>query len=398
MTLEKLPIGDFLEPVSNWKQKDVSADDSFRYIDLSSVDQDTKEIRLNGEILVKDAPSRARQILKPDDILVSTVRPNLNGVAVVPEDCEGAIGSTGFCVLRPKPKKLCNRYLFHWVRSPQFVKDMTKKATGQSYPAVSDKIVKESLIPLPADLDEQKRIAAILDQADSLRRARRQAVEKLNSLSQSIFYELFGDPVANSKCWPDNRRLGEIANIVSGITKGRKLNGQTTREVPYLAVANVQDHYLSLDHVKIIDATDEEIKRYKLELNDLLLTEGGDPDKLGRGTVWKQEIAECIHQNHVFRVRVHDKSINPIYLNWLVGSKRGKNYFLRSAKQTTGIASINMTQLREFPLLIPPKNLQDKFEKMIISHSNILRRYEEAFTSAERLFVSLQQRAFRGEL
>lgn len=111
---------------------------------------------------------------------------------------------------------------------------------------------------------------------------------------------------------------------------------------------------LNLDTVKSTAATAEEIERYRLEANDLRLAKGGDPDELGRGTLWDGSVPDCIHQNHVFRVRLHDKRLTPRFLNWLVGSGRGKRYFLRSAKQTTGIASINMTQLRAFPVLTPP--------------------------------------------
>ena len=104
--------------------------------------------------------------------------------------------------------------------------------------------------------------------------------------------------------WEEGATFGEVADIVSGLTKGRRLSDAATREVPYLAVVNVQDRRLVLDPLKRICATEREIDRYRLVRNDLLLTEGGDPDKLGRGTVWRGELDECIHQNHIFRVRL----------------------------------------------------------------------------------------------
>ena len=217
-------------------------------------------------------------------------------------------------------------------------------------------------------------------------------------LAQSIFIEMFGDPVSNAKGWPSNLTLGEIADIVSGITKGRKLNGHSVRTIPYMAVLNVQDRRLNFDVVKEIEATDAEIDRYRLQRDDLLLTEGGDPDKLGRGTLWNDELPECIHQNHVFRVRLQSKEIAPLFLNWLVGSRRGKNYFLRSAKQTTGIASINMTQLRGFPLLVPPIQLQNEFAKRIAGLETLRSLSAQGMIGLEHLFSSLQHRAFLGEL
>lgn len=251
-------------------------------------------------------------------------------------------------------------------------------------------------IPLPP-LAEQKRIAAILDQADALRRLRRRALDRLNTLGQAIFQEMFGDAADAAPGWTA-RRLGEVADVASGITKGRKPGSASTRPVPYLAVSNVQDRHLQLDVVKKIEATDDEIERYRLRCDDLLLTEGGDPDKLGRGTLWAEEIPECIHQNHIFRVRVTSEEIRPVFLNWMVGSERGKRYFLRSSKQTTGIASINKTQLNDFPLLVPPLDDQLRFERRLGEVGRMSKVIASASKASDSLFASLQHRAFTGQL
>lgn len=257
--------------------------------------------------------------------------------------------------------------------------------------------IAELEIPLPP-LEEQKRIAEVLDKAEELRAKRRVALAQLDTLTQSIFLEMFGDPVVNSRGWNDKTLLGEIADIVSGITKGRKLNGQKTRSVPYLAVANVQDRSLNLNGIKSIEATEDEISRYRLLPNDLVLTEGGDPDKLGRGTLWNAELPECIHQNHIFRVRLISEKITPLFANWLIGSTRGKRYFLKSAKQTTGIASINMTQLRGFPMLLPPIELQEEFAESVKVAEKLKATQRASLAELDTLFASLQHRAFRGEL
>jgi type I restriction enzyme, S subunit len=250
------------------------------------------------------------------------------------------------------------------------------------------------LPPLP----EQRRIAEILDRADALRAKRRAALTRLDALTESIFLDLFGDPVGNPKGWPDSTTLGEAAAIVSGVTKGRNLNGRVTREVPYLAVVNVQDKFLDLSVIKTIQATDDEMSRLHLERGDLLLTEGGDPDKLGRGTLWNNELPECIHQNHVFRVRLVTAKLTPLFLNWLVGSQRGKSYFLRSAKQTTGIASINTTQLRGFPLLMPPLELQRDFSCRMHAVEKLRASQLVSLAQMDALFRSVQHRAFQGGL
>ena len=168
--------------------------------------------------------------------------------------------------------------------------------------------------------------------------------------------------------------------------------------MPYLAVVDVQDRALNLSTVKTIEATEQEVGRYRLQKGDLLLTEGGDPDKLGRGTLWDDELPECIHQNHVFRVRLTTDAVEPLLLEWLIGSQRGKKYFLRSAKQTTGIATINMTQLRGFPLLLPPAKLQREFVARLAAMEPIMAAQSESLSKLDAAFASLQHRAFRGEL
>ena len=286
------------------------------------------------------------------------------------------------------------RYGYHFCKTLKPYLEGIAPAT--TLPIINKSRFSEIEMPLPP-LTEQRRIASILDKADALRTKRRETIVKLDQLLQSVFLEMFGDPVTNPKGWPETDFLGDVADICSGITKGRRTT-EKTRDIPYLAVANVQDRHLKLDSVKTICATDVEIERYRLAVNDLLLTEGGDPDKLGRGALWDGSIAECIHQNHIFRVRITSKTINPVFLNRLVGSARGKRYFLSVSKQTTGIASINMKQLKKFPLLTPPLELQMCFAAAVSKIEAHQRKLEKAEAYAEQLFQSLQQQSFTEKL
>lgn len=191
MTWDTVPLGDLVAPVT--RKRPSAGRQTFTYVDLSSVDSVSKRIVAPVEVAVDEAPSRARQNLRTGDVLVSTVRPNLNGVAAVESHLNGAIGSTGFAVLRADVGRLDQRYLFHWVRTQQFIEAMTRVATGASYPAVSDAMVKSSHIPLPA-LTEQRRIAAILDEADSLRVLAAMPAKRVDEFEDARFLDLFGDP------------------------------------------------------------------------------------------------------------------------------------------------------------------------------------------------------------
>ena len=147
--------------------------------------------------------------------------------------------------------------------------------------------------------------------------------------------------------------------IVSGVTKGRVLTGRKTLTVPYLRVANVQRGYVDLDVLKEIEVLPEDLERYSLEVGDVLMTEGGDWDKVGRAAVWRDEIAVCIHQNHVYRIRSPRKAdLIPEWIECYVNSPLGRSFFESASKQTTNLASINMTQLRGCPLPLPPSDEQ----------------------------------------
>ena len=150
---------------------------------------------------------------------------------------------------------------------------MVRQATGASYPAVTDQVVKDTTIPLPP-LPEQKRIAAILDKADAIRRKRQETIRLLDEFLRSVFLEMFGDPVRNEKGW-EVRQLSQTAEIVSGVTKGRDLSGKDIISVPYMRVANVQDGHIDLSDIKMIDVLPVDMEKYRLQTGDILLTEGG---------------------------------------------------------------------------------------------------------------------------
>lgn len=338
----------------------------------------------------------SRSVIKPKDVLIS-IAGSIGRSCVVPDDAPDLNCNQAVCIIRCDFEKILPEYLSYWLGGEIARSQITNsKVTGviQNLSLTQVKALKIDLPPLT----EQRRIASILDKADELRQKRQQAIEKLDQFLQATFIDMFGDPVKNTKNWPLDKNLGDIANIVSGITKGRKITGKTLKETPYLAVLNVQDKYLNLSTIKTIEASNEEIERYKLQLGDLLLTEGGDPDKLGRGTLWNNEIDECIHQNHVFRVRLLSREFTPNYLNWIIGSEYGKRYFLKSAKQTTGIATINMGQLKKLPLFVPPLELQIQFDERCKAIQQIKKQLIDSYEKTNNLFKSLQHRAFNGTL
>ncbi len=159
-------------------------------------------------------------------------------------------------------------------------------------------------------------------------------------------------------------RFGLLADVSSGVTKGRNLSGKRVTELPYLAVANVQRNAIDLSTVKKIAVGEDEVERYQLQIGDVVLTEGGDADKLGRSAVWRGELPLCLHQNHIFRARP-SKHVLPEWLSLFTNSPVGQAYFLAAAKQTTNLASINMTQLRNCPTPVPSLDEQQRIVRRV---------------------------------
>ncbi|BBM01975.1 restriction endonuclease subunit S [Microbulbifer sp. GL-2] len=155
-------------------------------------------------------------------------------------------------------------------------------------------------------------------------------------------------------------RFDEIVEIGSGITKGRKFAGKETVIVPYLRVANVQRSKLALEEIKEIEIAKEEIKKYQVQYGDLLITEGGDWDKVGRTAIWQVRSEYMAHQNHVFKARIIGNELDAEWLEKYLNSKPSRDYFAGSSKQTTNLASINKSQLRNTTIAIPPLNEQER--------------------------------------
>jgi len=222
----------------------------------------------------------------------------------------------------------------------------------------------------PRHKDEQSAIASFLDREtakiDALVTEQEKLIELLKEKRQAVISHAVikgldpSVPMKDSgvewlgevpEHW-DVKRLKFVAHVQGGVAKGRDLGDADTIEVPFLRVANVQDGYLDLDDIATIQIAVHELPRYSLQPGDVLMNEGGDFDKLGRGHIWRGEIETCIHQNHVFAVRPIE--IEPEWLNLLTSAAYGRFYFMSRSKQSTNLASISSTNISEFPLICPP--------------------------------------------
>lgn len=349
-----------------------------------SIERDTGRL-LGYRSVREDGVTSGKYQFEAGDLLYSKIRPNLNKAVLVDF---GGLCSADMYALKIDPRHAMPEYVGHMLRSKMFLGYATTLSNRANIPKINRDQLMRFQMSLPP-LDEQRRIATVLDQADAIRVKRRQILTHLDTVTQSIFHDMFAGH--ENEMVP----LADLAAVTSGITKGRR-TAEPTSPTPYLAVSNVQAGHLKMDVVKEIEATTAEIDRYALKDGDLVLTEGGDPDKLGRGTVWRGELPLCLHQNHVFRVR--SRSVAPDYLAAFMASRSARSYFRRAAKQTTGIASINMTQLKALPVLVPSGSDQSTFVERMHGIEGQRVAVKRAIAADDELFASLQSRAFRGDL
>lgn len=312
------------------------------------------------------------------------------------------------CRLRPHRDRLDLRFLAYIL--PGYLNAINEATSSITVKHLSSRTVASIPIPLPplreqhaivATLEERlsdldSAVASLIRASANLRRYREAAI------TSGVTGQLLRPVEDLSRGgWPV-RLLRELGAIKGGITKGQKRRaGDPVRTVPYLRVANVQRGFLDLKDVRTIEATEAEIKELRLEPGDVLFNEGGDRDKLGRGWVWCGEIPECIHQNHVFRARLDADVADHRFVSYYANSV-GRQYFLEQGKQTTNLASINLTKLGGLPVPLPPveeqRRIVDEIERRLHSSERVIRDVERQLARAAGLRRALLRDAFAGKL
>lgn len=368
---------------------------SFRYIDIAGIDRNAKVIATANALPCNEAPSRARKEVKADDVLVSTVRPNLNAVAQVPPDLDGEIASTGFAVLRADRALLHPRYLFYRVQHQEFIDALVTNATGASYPAVSDAIVRRTLLPLPP-LSEQRRIIEILDQADALRKLRREADAKAARILPTLFLKMFGDPATNPMDWP-TATIGDITTLVtSGLTPRGGAGVYVNRGPMLIRSQNVLMNRLDLSGVAhITKETHAQMRRTHVELGDVLLNLTGA--SIGR-VAWVRHLdGEANVNQHVCILRPNEKLVEPSFLSTCLSLPYHQST-ITGVQTGASRQALNHQQVRRLEIALPSRNKQREFAQREVDLHEMNKSRFNAHSELHTLFDILLQRAFSGQL
>lgn len=301
--------------------------------------------------------------------------------------------------------------------APDSVAWFQKNARGTAQKGVYLKTLSAFCLPLPPAA-EQRRIVAKLDALTARIARARTELDRVAALAVTVrektVRKAFRGELTHprhsqrengSATLPDGwnwQTLGDIAEIQTGLALGKKRTSNVGLvDAPYLRVANVQRGSLNLSVIKTVPASVAEIKKLTLKSGDILLNEGGDRDKLGRGWIWEGQVPNCIHQNHVFRARLRNQQNSPFYVS-LYANEFGQDFFFEHGTQTTNLASISKAKISSLPVPMAPPDEQLEIVRLIQSAFARADRLEAEVARArallDRLESAILAKAFRGEL
>ncbi|MEI6102745.1 MAG: restriction endonuclease subunit S [Methanothrix sp.] len=359
-----------------------------------------KGVILRNEVFGSEIAASKRHVLRCQEFLVSRIDARNGAFGLVPDSLDGAVVSSDFPVFKLDLTRIYPRFLEWMSRTNRFI-DICKASSEGTTNRVrlkEDRFL-ESEISIPS-LDKQRRIVARIEELaariEEARELRRQAAEEADALMNRYAESLFN----NSNC--DTKPIESSCEVKGGIQKSSKRTpGANPRR--YITVAHVQRNWIDTSDPRYFEVSDEELEKLRLLSGDVLVIEGnGSADQIGRTALFSGEIEDCVHQNHVIRIRPNSNLILPDYLNGFLNSPPGQKQMRERSRTTSGLFNLSVGRIKSIDVPLPSLNDQQKiFKKLQAMQSKLdaLKRHQ-AETAAElnALLPAVLERAFRGEL
>ncbi|WP_337585862.1 restriction endonuclease subunit S [Prevotellamassilia timonensis] len=358
--------------------------DKILYIDISSIDNTMQKVTDITSVTFGDAPSRAQQKIEYGDIVVSTVRPNLKNIAIIDRYEPNIVASSGFCVLR-NTECIERNYLFHYVTSDIFTQHLMKITTGANYPAVRDQDVRDSIIPLPPK-STQLAIVSELDKISELIRLKKEQLKDFENIAQSIFYEMFGDPVENEMGW-EVKKLGDVCSQITDGTHNSPINTKDG-EFKYITAKNIKKEGIVLDNITYVDAdTHHSIySRCNPKYGDILYIKDGVTTGIATINNLDEEFSLL---SSVALLKLEDKIIN-YYLKAVLNTKTLYNC-IRTNMGGAAITRLTLVKIKAIKIPLPPLHLQQLFANRIEQIEHQKAEVQKAIADLETLLASRMQ-------
>lgn len=353
-------------------KKRFNPNDVIRYIDISSIDNINQRLIGTTSFKMLDAPSRAQQKVEYGDILISTVRPNLRNIAIVNDDSSNLVASSGFCVLRINDAAL-RRYIFYYVVSNKFTAYLGKLTNGANYPAVKETDVRKAFIPIPPK-STQLSIVSELDKLNELIRIKKEQLKDYDTLAQSIFYEMFGDPVVNEKGWEV-----KLLKDVSTLLNGRAYKQQELLDKGKYKVLRVGNFFTnSTFYYSDLELDDDKYSEY----GDLLFAWSASFGAF----IWNGD--KVIYHYHIWKVLFDKDCLDIQYYRYLLNTMT--SFFMNDVH---GIGMVHLTKsgMEQYNLPIPPLPLQQSFAQKIEQIEQQKAAIQKTITDLETLLAARMQ-------
>ncbi|MFA4955662.1 MAG: restriction endonuclease subunit S [Candidatus Methanoperedens sp.] len=288
---------------------------------------------------------------------------------------------------------LYNKFLYYFVNGEFFKKEVLKFASGCAQPNISSKQIESIQIPLPP-LPTQRRIVSILEKAEETKKLRAQADELTDRLLQSVFLEMFGDPVRNQKGW----KKYTFKDIIQEFRYGTSIKS-SEGGYPVLRIPNVLNGKINLNELKYCNVTISEYEKIRLQKGDVLFVRtNGNQDYVGRCAIVEKNQEDFIFASYLIRAKLKQEIISPYYLKNYLFTGYGKNLMKSKTKTTAGQFNINTQGLGALEILLPPLPLQQKFARIVEKVDSMCQSQNQSKQQIEDLFSALMQKAFRGEI
>ncbi|WP_020558917.1 restriction endonuclease subunit S [Thiofilum flexile] len=335
-----------------------------------------------------------RSFVDDGDILFAMIG-TIGNPVIVKKDFEFSIKNVA--LFKFSKSKVLNRFFLYFLESGLAKQQLLKNSRGGTQKFVSLKNIRQLQIPLPP-LPEQKRIAAILDAADTLRSKRRQSIAELDALLQATFLEMFGDPVENPKGWEIISANDVFTELTYG-TSVKSFNDKRNNSTPVLRIPNVAEGKIDWSDIKFVSLNEKEIKKLRLKKNDLLFVRtNGNPDYIGRCALFDSD-CEAIFASYLIRGRINKTSkLDANFIKHLIEYPTYRHEVRREARTTAGNYNLSTKGIKNFRFITPSWDLQKQFARIVESIEAQKALQQKHLDELDHLFSSLQQRAFNGEL
>jgi type I restriction enzyme, S subunit len=382
--------GDWVE------SKDQDPDGDVRLIQLADVGDGVYVDKSSRFLTAAKARALKCTFLKGGDVLVARMPDPLGRACIFPGDPKTAVTVVDVCIIRPRNDTHDPRWLTYTLNTPSCRQQIAGFATGTTRSRISRSNlgkVKIPVLPLP----EQRRIAEVLDRAEALRAKRRAALAQLDTLTQSIFLDLFGDPACNPMGWP-RTRLGDLIIVgpQNGLYKPSTDYGSGT---PILRIDAFYDGAVTkLGILKRVRLSDKERELYELRSDDIVVNRVNSMEYLGKSALIPKLDEPTVFESNMMRFEVDRQRVEPRYAVEFLQSMFVKGQILTAAKHAVNQSSINQQDVQDFRINVPPIKVQREFTRSVASVEKLGATQHASLSELDALFAVLQHRAFRGEL